>query len=129
MTVSITPIYAALLAVLFIVLSFRVIFVRRGERISLGDGQNPALRARVRVHANFAEYAPFALLIILMIELQGGSAILLHVIGMMLLAGRLAHAYGVSQHPQIMRLRVLGMILTFTSIGLGALTALWLALF
>jgi len=71
MTLSITPLYAALLALVFLVLSFRVIFVRRGERISLGDGENPALRARVRVHANFAEYTPLALLLMLMAELLG----------------------------------------------------------
>ena len=127
MNLTITPIYAALLAVLFIVLSFRVIFVRRGERISLGDGDNLALRARVRVHANFAEYTPISLLLLLMAELQGGAVLLLHGVGLMLLLGRLAHAYGVSQTPQIMRLRVSGMVLTFLSIAIGALANLWLA--
>ena len=128
MTLSITPLYAALLAVLFIVLCFRVIFIRRGEKISLGDGDNPALRARIRVQANFVEYAPFSLLLMLMVELQGGAAVLLHAIGLMLLAGRAAHAYGLSQHPQIMPLRFWGMILTFMSINVGALANLWLAL-
>lgn len=129
MTLSITPIYAALLAILFIVLSFRVILVRRGEQISLGDGENPALRARIRVHANFSEYTPLALLLILMAELQGGGAILLHILGLMLLAGRVAHAWGVSQHPQVMILRQLGMVSTFASLLAGALAILWLALF
>ena len=128
MTLTITPVYAALLAILFVVLSFRVIFVRRGEKISLGDGDNPALQARVRVHANFAEYAPLSLLLLLMVELQGGASLLLHGIGLVLLIGRCAHAYGVSQYPQIMRLRVAGMILTFSSIMIGALANLWLAL-
>jgi len=128
MTPTITPIYAALLAVLFIVLSFRVIFIRRGERISLGDGENPALNARIRVHANFAEYTPIALILILLIELQGGGALLLHALGLSLLVGRAAHAYGVSKHPQVMPLRFWGMILTFLSLGLGALANLWLAL-
>jgi len=93
MMLSATPVYAALLAILFIVLSFRVIFVRRGERISLGDGENPALRARVRVHANFAEYAPLALLLMLMAELQGGGAWLVHALGLMLLIGRVTHGF------------------------------------
>ena len=128
MTPTITPLYAALLAFVFVVLSFRVIFVRRGERISLGDGENPALQARIRVQGNFAEYAPFALLLILLIELQGGGAFLLHALGAALLAGRIAHAVGVSQHPQIMPLRVSGMILTFLVLNVAALVNLWLAL-
>lgn len=129
MTLSITPLYAAILTILYIVLSFRVIFIRRGDKVSLGDGDNPALRARIRVHANFAEYAPLGLLLLLLVEVQGGNAILLHVIGLMLLAGRAAHAWGVSQHPQIMPLRVNGMILTFTALLLGALVNLWFALY
>jgi len=129
MTLSITPVYAALLAILFIVLSFRVIFVRRGERISLGDGDNPALRARVRVHANFAEYVPLSLLLMLMAELLGGHSVLVHALGLMLLIGRAAHAWGVSQHPQIMILRQVGMVLTFLSLLVAAIANLWLALF
>lgn len=129
MTVSITPIYAALLAVLLIALSFRVIFVRRGERISLGDADNPALRARIRVQANFVEYTPLALILILLIELQGGDALVVHALGLMLLIGRIAHAVGVSKHPQVMPLRFWGMILTFASLAFGAVITLFLALF
>jgi len=129
MTVSVTPLYAAILTILYIVLSFRVIFIRRGEQISLGDGGNPALRARIRVHGNFNEFAPLGLLLLLMVELQGGNVILLHIIGLMLLAGRACHAWGVSQHPQIMPLRVGGMILTFTALLVAALANLWFALF
>lgn len=128
MTLSITPIYAALLAILFIVLCFRVIGIRRGEQISLGDGDNPALRVRIRVQANFVEYAPFALLLMLMVELQDGGVLVLHLIGLTLLVGRAAHAYGVSQYPQIMPLRFWGMILTFSSLLVGALANLWLVL-
>ncbi len=129
MSLFVTPLYAALLAFVFIALSFRVIFVRRSERVSLGDGDNPALRARIRVHANFAENVPLALLLILMVELMDGGAFLLHALGAMLLVGRIAHAYGTSAHPQIFLLRQVGMVLTFTSILIAAAANLWLALF
>ena len=39
--------------------------------------------------------------------------LLLHVAGILLVAGRFIHAYGVSQSPPIMRYRVYGMWLTF----------------
>jgi len=58
----ITALYAGLLAPLFILLSIRVIDVRRTARISIGHGDDPELLRRMRVHANFAEYAPFALI-------------------------------------------------------------------
>ena len=68
---SVTPIYAGLLALLFILLSMRVIGTRRAARVALGDGGIPALLRRQRVHGNFAEYAPLALLLMALAELQG----------------------------------------------------------
>jgi len=128
MTPTITPIYAAILAVLFIVLSFAIIRVRRGEKISLGDGKNPVLQARTRAHGNFAEYVPFALLLMLMAELQGGGAWLIHGLGLALVAGRLAHAWGLTREPMDFRGRVGGMVLTFSVLAVGALACLALAL-
>jgi uncharacterized membrane protein YecN with MAPEG domain len=59
----ITALFAGLLAPLYIVLALRVIGSRRSARVALGDGGDPALTRRMRVHANFAEYAPFTLLL------------------------------------------------------------------
>ncbi len=129
MTISATPIYASLLAFLYIFLSLRVALVRRRERISLGDADDPALRTRIRVHANFAEYVPFGLLLLLLVELQGAHTVLLHAIGLMLFFGRAGHAWGLSQHPQSIPLRSSGMVLTFTSMTIAALANLWLSLF
>jgi len=54
----ITSIYASLLAVLFFVLSARVILLRRVVGVGLNDGGNDYLRRLIRVHGNFAEYVP-----------------------------------------------------------------------
>lgn len=121
MTIAITPIYASLIALLFLFLSARVIRYRRGNLISVGDAGDKALLQRMRAQANCAEYAPVALLLMLLVELQGAPAIAVHCVGAMLLVGRVAHAYGFSQHPQIMGLRVLGMLLTLTMILVTAL--------
>ncbi len=93
MPLTVTPIYAALLVALFIYLSFSVIKVRRGEKISLGDGDSKALQARTRAHGNFAEFVPFALVLMLMAELQGANPFLLHALGLALMIGRIAHAW------------------------------------
>jgi uncharacterized membrane protein YecN with MAPEG domain len=59
----ITALFAGLLAPLYIVLALRVIGLRRSAGVALGDGGDPWLTRRMRVHANFAEYAPFTLLL------------------------------------------------------------------
>jgi len=127
MSIIISPIFAGLLALLYLVLSVRVIRARGSERIGLGDQGNVRLIRSMRAHANCAEYAPMGLLLLLMLELMGGVSWLLWGLGTMLVAGRLAHAYGFSQEPELGGLRVAGMILTFTMIAIAALANLVLA--
>jgi uncharacterized protein len=129
---TITAFYASLLAALFLVLSIRVIGVRRVHRVELGDGDNRELLRRMRVHANFAEYVPLTLLLMALAESMAPPRPLLHLVGLVLVAGRILHAYGLSQTPQILRYRVWGMQLTFTALGIAALicfslSALYLA--
>jgi hypothetical protein len=117
----ITAFYAALLAALFVFLSVRVIGHRREARVEIGPGNDPELLRRMRVHANFAEYVPFALLLMALTESIKSPSVLLHILGLLLLAGRVIHAYGLSQTPHILRYRVLGMTITFAVIGVAAL--------
>ncbi len=129
---TITAFYASLLAVLFLFLSARVIGWRRLRRVELGDGEDKELLRRMRVHANFAEYVPYTLLLMALAESMAPPRPLVHLVGIILVAGRLLHAYGLSQTPQVVRYRVWGMMLTFTALGLAALmcfslSALYLA--
>ncbi|MFZ5962701.1 MAPEG family protein [Thalassococcus sp. BH17M4-6] len=117
----VTTLYASLIALLFLALSLRVVAYRRARQISLGDAGDPALRARIRAQGNCAEYAPIGLLLLLLVELQSAPPVALHVLGLLLLAGRVLHGLALSRHPHPMVLRVGGMILTFTMIGLAAL--------
>ena len=80
------------------------------------------LRA-MRVHANFAEYVPLALVLMLLVEAAGGAGWLVHVLGVALLLGRAAHAWGVSQVREDFRFRVFGMAMTF---GVLLVSAIWL---
>ncbi|MFA9475444.1 MAG: MAPEG family protein [Filomicrobium sp.] len=56
-------------------------------------------------------------------ESVSAPALILHAIGLTLVTGRVLHAYGMSQSPQIMPLRVSGILLTITAIGAGSLAA------
>ena len=124
MTADITGIYAAALAALFVLLSARVIMFRRANKVSLGDGGDEVLLARVRAQGNFAEYAPFGVLLILIAELQGTQGLWLHLCGGLLLIGRLMHGVNFSFGLRKMVLRVGGMVLTLTSLIIGAVLAL-----
>lgn len=118
----VTALYAGLLAFLFVALSARVIRARRSARIAIGVAGQPALERRARVHANFAEYAPLSLLLMLLAELTGYPGWAMHVAGIVLLGGRSVHALGVSREPEDFRLRVGGMVATLTVIvALGAM--------
>jgi uncharacterized membrane protein YecN with MAPEG domain len=123
-----TALYAAQLALLFIFLSVRVIAARRAAKVAVGDGGDKFLLRRMRVHANFAEYVPFALVLMALAESQRAPALLLHALGAALVLGRCVHAYGVSQPQETISLRVFGMSMTLAVIAVAALTNLGLAL-
>ena len=110
----ITPFYAALFGIILFVLSIRTIRMRRRLKIAIGTGNDEAMERAMRVHANFCEYVPFALLLIYMLEVTAGTSYWIHVLGGGLLLGRLLHAFGLSRAQEDYRFRVTGMVLTFT---------------
>src|SRR6185295_12789702 len=116
----ILPLYAALFALLFVALSVRTLRLRRTLRIAIGDSGNETMLRAMRVHSNFAEYVPFSLLLILLVEMQAAPPVLVHALCLCLLVGRLSHAFGVSQLKENYRYRVVGMILTFTTLAASA---------
>ena len=124
----ITGLYAALIAVIYVTLSVRVITYRRAHKIGLGDDGNKSLMKRMRAQANCAEYAPFGLLLMALVELQDAAPSAVHLIGLMLLAGRAVHGYGFSMSPPVMILRQAGMMLTFGSYLVSIFCLLYFAL-
>ena len=112
----VTALYAGLIALLYLFLSYNVVLARRSQRVSVGDGGEKLVRKRMRTHANCAEYAPIGLILLMLVEMQGMPLWLVHVFGLILLAGRLSHAYGFGSTPQIVPLRKLGMYLTLLMI-------------
>ena len=125
---TIVSTYAALLALGFVLLSIRVIRLRRSRKVAIGTNGDPLVERAMRVHANFAEYAPLALLLLFMLEMKGGNVYWLNLLCATLLAGRASHAYGVSSPSEDFRFRVAGMMMTFTVIVAAALSLLWMAI-
>ncbi len=120
----ITPLYAALAAIVLIVLSVRVIGVRRSRQLAIGDGADDDMARRIRAQGNFTEYTPLALMLILLLELGGAPAWQLHLLGVALILGRSVHAWSLTARST--NGRVAGMTLTFfvlTAAALGNLKA------
>lgn len=119
------PYYAAALAVFYVVLTVMVIRQRFKFRVGLGDGQQPELVKVVRIHGNFAEYVPFLLLLLLILEMQGAALWQLHLVGALTLGGRLCHAVGLLLSSGTSAPRFIGVLSTFGALLSAALFLLF----
>jgi hypothetical protein len=117
--------YAALLALVFVALSVRTLLMRRRLQIAIGDAGNQSMLRAMRVHSNFAEYVPLSLLLILFVEASGANPLFVHALGASVVAGRISHAFGVSQLKEKYAFRVLGMALTLGPIIVAAVRLLF----
>lgn len=117
---TITMLYAGLLGLLLVVLSFRVIGFRRRSHVGIGDGGNEDAARLIRAHGNFTEYVPAALLILLLLELAGENPIALHVFGALLFLSRIAHASGLSKASGATPGRFGGALVTFLLLIVGS---------
>jgi uncharacterized protein len=121
----IVPLYAALLALLFVALSIRTLRMRRRLRIAVGDAGNQAMLRAMRAHSNFAEYVPISLLLFYLVEQSGARPLFVHALCAALLVGRISHAFGVSQVNERFGFRIFGMALTLTPLIVASLTLLF----
>jgi uncharacterized membrane protein YecN with MAPEG domain len=92
----ITGIYAGICGLLLVVLYVRISQRRLATKIGVGSGGDAELEQRVRAHGNLVESAPFALILLYLIEQTGLSSTYIHVLGAAFVIARLAHAQGMS---------------------------------
>lgn len=104
--------YAGLLGLLFVFLTLRVVRLRWVYKVGIGDGGEHVLSKAVRVHSNFTEYVPLALLLIYMVEMQYTSLVLMHGLGGALFVARILHAFGLSKTSKTSFGRAGGTIIT-----------------
>ena len=117
---SVVSFYAAVLGLIFIFLSARVVVARRQFRVRLGSGGQEILERRIRVQGNFAEYVPITIILLTFMELYGGAKWLIHLLCIALILGRSLHAYCVSRTDEDIRQRRAAMILTFGALFVAA---------
>lgn len=123
----ITALSAAILSALCVMLSLKVVAIRRSEKISVGDGGNESLLRAMRAQANLLEYAPLALIMLACAEVNGVPRLLLAVVAIAFIAGRILHPAGLRDASSPGTARVLGMQLTLVSmLVLCVINVLWL---
>ena len=124
-TLSITPIYAAILGIMLVALSMRVAAIVRGKgKVDSGDGGNPYFTTVIRGQGNFIEYVPLAVILIGFAELGGTSGGWIHALGGGLVVGRLLHPFGMTTKPGPNPFRFLGTILTWLTLLVASILVL-----
>ncbi len=124
---AIVGFWAALILLMQIYMTLRVGLVRQKHKVSLGDGDNPDLYARIRAHGNFTEILPLPLLGLMLLALLNANDYALHAIGALLLIGRVFHLIGMGGKHNAGPGRPIGMMMNMLAILGTALYLLFLA--
>ena len=110
---EITLLYASLLTILAIFLAIKVGMNRVETNIMTGEGESSMLLQSVRAHGNLIEYAPLALILLALLEMQNVSDFMLHLCGSLFFLARILHAYGVTISRESTPYRLIGAVGTW----------------
>lgn len=116
---QIFALYAALAGLILLALAIGVTLARRRNAVALGDGGNQRMVQAIRAHGNAAEYIPIILILMLALASLQASSWVLHVMGVLLVFGRILHAVGLYQTSQLSVGRGIGMVLTWLALLIG----------
>lgn len=94
MSLPITLTMAAAAGLINLWLAIRIGQVRTSQKVSIGDGGNEFVIRRMRAQANFVEFTPFVLVLVAAFEVSGFGGNWLWTVGIIYMAGRLAHGLG-----------------------------------
>src|SRR5882724_7128937 len=92
---AITSLYAGLFGLMSIAVAFPPGMMRGRLNISVGDGGNKDWLLAMRRHANFVEWAPLALILIALLEMNIAPKLPIHILGAALVMARASHALSV----------------------------------
>ncbi|WP_339931761.1 MAPEG family protein [uncultured Brevundimonas sp.] len=114
--------WAGVLILILLALSGLVVRRRQRHQIAFGDAGNVEMTAAARAFGNASEYIPAGLIALVLLALIGAPAVLIHAIGVTLVVGRLVHALGLVLQTGPSLGRVLGMLMTWIALLVGAVS-------
>ena len=120
--------WVGLHVLLLLTLSLLVVRLRQKHKVALGDEGIPELARAIRAFGNASEYIPVGLAAIIVLAVVGAPPLAIHVVGLVLFAGRLIHAVGLSNSGGASIPRALGMICTWVAYIFGAVALLFYAI-
>lgn len=123
----ITALYAGILALYLVPMIALVIKRRFQSGVGLGSGRDDGLvpeqnllRA-VRIHADFLEFVPTILFLMLLMEITGTSTHILHGIGIALATARALHGWGLFKSSGTTWQRFIGTIMSLILVIFAAI--------
>lgn len=117
-------VWMSVIAAGHVALQVNVIINRRREKVGLGDGGNSRVLRAMRIHGNYLEQIPFTFAAFGLMSFAATPVWIVHAIGVMFVAARIAHAVGLSGSSGISRGRLFGVIGTWVVLALAYSTAL-----
>lgn len=120
--------WAGLLLLLLLVLSVLVVRQRQRHGVLIGDGGVEAVLRASRAFGNAAEYIPAGLAALAILALVGARPLVVHGVGLLLLAGRAAHAWALTATHGLSLGRTAGMILTWLALLIAIAVLLFYSL-
>lgn len=121
----ITALYASILAIMFLVISYRLVFLRYRLYIPIGDGGHDEMKKLLQVRGNMIDYVPLILLMMYILENFGMPDELLHLLGISVVVSRLLQGWGLSMSTGASIGRISGGILMHLALICAAFLCLW----
>ena len=107
---EITLLYASLLTIMAVLLALKAGMSRGKTNTMLGNGDSSELLQSIRAHGNLIENAPFVIILMGLLEMQGVVDWKLHILGSLFFLFRILHAYGISISRESTPYRLVGTI-------------------
>ena len=120
-----TAIYAAILAIIMIILRTLVTMLRVKTNISIHHGENMQLAERIRWHGNFIENVPMALIVMALAEAGGAMSMTIHASGILLTISRILQPFGLRHDKTATAPRIIGGMGTVVAILIPVVAIFW----
>lgn len=106
--VPVTLYYTAALGLLLVILTYNVLHHRVRSTVENFGNEDPTADRIARVHANYTEYVPTGLALLIALEWSGAPALMVHFGGGLFTVARYLHAWGYTHHAMASFGRIVG---------------------